>query len=519
VSFYQIEDIIESAINLIGDSDISLSERRDIIYNLYRFHDEHDTSYTRFRVLDVLKSNHYLYELPITTHPDYLGNEHFFNQYNKSWIPINLLQEGKVVYTKDKKLFFEAGDSFWEIIRDQLPKADQKYPELIPMTTIFYRLLEIAKQQKNKLFIKRWYATFVSSILEEDINENERIFEEFELWLKEEYLNKIRNFAEQNVEILNVHDEDYIDDELLSLPNLKSELKLATNANQKAKIRYLLDFEVPLSVVVDDFKKDILNKPDLSSYELIYDFFREKLGNQWQDGIKEIAESEGMITFLEKLPYENGYNHNFYTNLIISYESEFNTISFRIGIQSEEILRWQNRGPSSKPELQHFIEDILFFGDAKELEKNKHISNWGAWKYDTKNSNTTLLKRLDSLWTFYGKYAKTVFDFYGSSLSEWSGINDSETLMKKRNKVLKKGFSFFGNEMEFKMYVACLNLKRGKSELTHKYANEVQSLLDRGLGSDQLKKKIQQGLIYLNKDMGGYPEITNKYSYRLKKVN
>lgn len=100
---------------------------------------------------------------------------------------------------------------------------------------------------------------------------------------------------------------------------------------------------------------------------------------------------------------------------------------------------------------------------------------------------------------------------------EWAGVNDSNALMKRRKKVLNKGCNFFANEMDFKIFLACLNHKQGHIELANQYVDETQKLLDEGRASPQLKKRIKQGLTYVQKNTKNYPEITTIYSNRLKR--
>lgn len=519
MSYHQVEDIIEDAINLLDRADILANEKRDLIYNLYRFHDRFDTSFTRFRVLSVLKDCHYAYQLPIEEHSDYQNHKAFFEAYDidtGDWIPVDIIQQNSSVYVQYRTLFFEAGDDFWKKIKEQLPKVEQKLPKHIPLPLVFYTLLMFAEQQNEYIFIKRWYATFVNSVLEYDIDHNDNIPKLFSLWLKDDTLMKIRNFAQTHHKAIKLKDKIYNNDELLALPNLKEEEQFARQVEKLAKLRFLLDLKSSLHTIEEKYRKENSPQLDFSKYDFIYNFFRVKLGNEWQDGIRETAKEDGLITFLTKIREKKRTNEADYACIIIEYSTERKTINFRIGIQNGMILKWQNRAASPKPELQHFTELLLVFIPEKELEKNKHISNWGGWKYDIKQSKNTLIKRLENLWMCYETYNPKIYKFYTSSVFDCAGIKDKE-LRKKRKKALNKGYSFFANEIDFKLFVACLNFKSGNMDFSNQYVSEIQDFLDKGLGSVHLKGRIKQGVFYIKTNEGVYPEITTIYSGRLQK--
>ena len=54
MSMHEIEDLIESTIRTIDTLDIPSSEKRQLLANCYRAQAYFDTSYTNFRLMDVL---------------------------------------------------------------------------------------------------------------------------------------------------------------------------------------------------------------------------------------------------------------------------------------------------------------------------------------------------------------------------------------------------------------------------------------------------------------------------------
>ena len=505
MSYHQVEDIIEDAIHLVAQAELPLEEGRDLIFNLYRFHDQHDTSYTRFRVLEQLKTYRYLYEWPLEKHPDYATHPAFFEGNKDVWLPVYVSDRNAgSVHHRNGHCFFEAGDNFWERVKAQLPAPDQA--QSAPAT--FYRLLQIAQQQGEVLFVKRWYATFVNSILDYELDEENGIPKDFKAWLKEADLLGIRAFAQTHQASLATEDEDYEDDELLALPELEEELELATDAKAKAQAHFLLDVQMPLADLKAAYEADLQSTPDYEPYERAYTFFRGKLGTEWTDGLKEMKPDQVLLTFQKK-------QEHLVTTLIFEFDPSFKLLRLDIGAQWPEILDWQNRAVSPDPARQHFITSLWGFSEEAAIQADSHTSGWGGWKFNPKHSKATLLKRMKSLWSFYQKNYADIEAAHRPNLKDWEGNADSDQLMAQRAVLLERGIGFFGNEMDFKLFLATLNAKAGQKAIAQHYLGEVEALLAQGLGSDQLQRRIAQGIAYITQNNGHHPEFSNLYSPRL----
>ena len=372
MSYHQIEDIVEDSIRLVNKTTLSKPQKRDLIYNLYQFHDRFDTGYTRFRVLDILQENNYLYAWPIHKHPDYQTHQEYFKQFDEhstDWIPAYLNNEEKgSIYLEKQKIWFEANDEFWARVKSQLPEGTQTPPGKTPIINLVLELLHIAINQENQLLAKRWYATLVNSILEFELDENEGIPNNFDRWLKNDTLLKIRKTIEENQHILSIKDKPYKNDELLALPKLKDELEFATKPDEKAIVQFLLDIKTSIKTIEKKYRKEIASSKDLTKYQLLYDYFRERLDSQWQDGIKEIGEEQGIVTFLKKYESAKSNEEELYNCIIIDYTTDIKTVALKIGIQNAQILSWQGRKASSKPEHQHFIQDLFLYLGEEEID-------------------------------------------------------------------------------------------------------------------------------------------------------
>ncbi|MEO1409400.1 MAG: hypothetical protein AAFW73_05925 [Bacteroidota bacterium] len=518
MSYHQIEDLVEDAIRLIVRLEGNRFAKRDLIYHLYRFHDRYDTSYTRLRLRELLVDHHYLYQFPVDRHPDYAEQRDFLERDRSgqgAWIPADFSGEAKSVYLLEGQLYCELGDAFWQRIKGTLPLAEQELPEALPLPRLFHRLLEIGRAQNETTFLKRWYATWANSLLDGEFDPADGVPPNFEAWLQDPDLLQIRTFAEAQRLQLHSADPDYADDDLLALPDLSEELELTNTAEERAKTAFLLDLQTPLAKLIKAYRSQRNKRPRYEKYRLIYQFFREKLGEHWRDGIVEDDRAEGMYSFLNVQPYPTTAEESFYACLLLEYSTEFKLVNLRIGIQRSRILDWQGRAVSAQPELQHFNEAPLAFGDEAALHRDPDISNWGGWKFSLKHSEKTLRKRLTALWDYYEQYSPRIYQFHRQPLTDWAGIADSQALMDRRRGVLDQDYSFFGNEMDFKLAVARLNQELGRPALAEQYAAEVRALLEEELGSDALQERIRRGLEHLRTGTGAYPEISQVFSQRL----
>jgi hypothetical protein len=518
MSFRQIEDLIEDSIILLDNISLSKRDKRELIFNLYKFQYKFDTNNTLFRVREILLENRYLYSVPIQKHIDFTLNKSFFHQLDKDAqisIPAYIPEPEKGnVYLSENKIWFEVNDAYWNRVRLTLPKEEQNVPQDLPVIHLLNGMLNISLHQENKLIAKRWYATFVNSFLDFDLDENDGLPNKFSAWLKNNELKQLRKFIKENTKIFQIEEEDN-DDDLYTLADYKTELEFETDPHRRAQIRFLLDFQSSVEDIKTAFENEINYKVDLNKYEFIYQFFRERLAAHWQDGVRDIRADEGMITFLTKNRSSKEHDEELYACIILDYTRDIKTVALKIGIQNSRILKWQDRDASPKPEFQHFIENVFAHVNDEDIEKDKNISDWGGWKYDIKHSKKTLSRRLDSLWAYYLKYYSPIIKIYQESLSNWIGSQNIEDSKNKRNQLLNKKIAFFGNELDFLLFIACLNLKQNDVASANTFATEVEALLKEEMGSEKLRQRIKQGLTYITLGKETYPEISNIYSNRL----
>ncbi|WP_106601240.1 hypothetical protein [Chitinophaga ginsengisoli] len=77
---WEIEGLIEYSIHLVDKTEGTNEEKMKIIGNLYAIQQQFDCSFTNFRVMPVLLKTGYTKTIDYTEHPDYKGNESFFEE-------------------------------------------------------------------------------------------------------------------------------------------------------------------------------------------------------------------------------------------------------------------------------------------------------------------------------------------------------------------------------------------------------------------------------------------------------
>ena len=516
MSFYQVEDIVEDAIHLVYESNLTHQEQRSLLFNLYKFQSLFDTSYTHLRVYDILKEIRYVYEWPLEKHPDYLADPSYFDELNPDetyWVPTHLSSTSGSVYIRSREnqvfLYFDAGDSFWERVRSQLPEIDQEAPQAYPLPVLLDQLMQLGKQAHNMDFVKRCYASFANAFLEYELGEEEGFPIKFSEWLEHNTLLSIRTFAETYQSELTEEDEE----EFYCLPDWESEVELAESPDRIAQVSFWLKLDSPLKAIKKAYMKELGKKENPDYYDLAYTFFRERLDESWQAGIREFYREDYQFSFWKKIKEAQEEEEAVFATLIFQLDKR--ALQCKIGIQNGLILDWQQRAPSPRPEYQHFIQDLLLYLEEEEIESNKFIGTLGEWKYELKKSSKWLSQCLESAWKYLSLYSPQVYEFYSQPFSLW-GQMQVEEVMKNRDKALKHCFNFFGNEMDFKLALAYWHHTRGNKELSAVYLDQVTDILEMGLGSSQLQDRIRQGIACMDTKEQSYPEVSTFFSIRLR---
>lgn len=103
MSMWDIEALIEYGIRLVDKTEGTNEEKIKLIGNLYAIQEMYDCSFTNFRVMPILLQTGYTKTIDYTEHPDYKGNEAYFEKLLKK-------DDIEFIYRDIKKKWSEKND-------------------------------------------------------------------------------------------------------------------------------------------------------------------------------------------------------------------------------------------------------------------------------------------------------------------------------------------------------------------------------------------------------------------------
>lgn len=103
MSMWEIEGLIEYAIQLVDKTNRPNEQKIQLIGNLYKIQQEYDCKFTNFRVMPILLKTGYTKTIDITEHPDYAGNEAWFKKLTNK-------EDIEFIYREIKKKWSQKND-------------------------------------------------------------------------------------------------------------------------------------------------------------------------------------------------------------------------------------------------------------------------------------------------------------------------------------------------------------------------------------------------------------------------
>ncbi len=396
MSYHAIENLVEDAVHLVENTNLTLPEKRHLFYHLYRFQNLFDTGYTTLRCFDILQKNNYLQKLPIENHPDFHQHQKYFSGLNfneNRWIPGSLSQpEAELHYAQKEgeEVFFfpEFGSKLWENLF-----PDDGKPKAMTTTELILNLLEIAKIKGDEQLMKNLYISLVNGFLEGYLSDNQGFHQDFSLWLKDETLLSIRQFFTE-YQLLKISKKEAI----FEIPKLQEELEIADDTFVP-KLYFLMDAKKSVSALQKRFEKEALHQ-EQTNIEWVKDYIGNNLKeNGWiffntskSENLKKID-----LVFQKTVEEKNDTRpHQMY--LQIEFDTELKGIYCNILFQHALLSEWQNIVPDCKEMHYHFKQDLYnIFSDANETFPEKKFNNYGLWRFDWKASEKTNSQKLKEL--------------------------------------------------------------------------------------------------------------------------
>jgi hypothetical protein len=190
MSMWEIEALIENAVQLISKSEKDNLHKRSFIWNLYEIQGQFDCSFTNFRVMSILLETGYTKTISIEEHSDFPKNSSYFEALKtKDFEFINTKvgekwdADNPVAAYWDKNtglLYYDLGTPLWE-------ELEKERPQELALYDLGFEIIKEAHEQKDKNGVYDWTAFL--------INYGLNYFEQTQsiAVLKEQYFKTIKN--------------------------------------------------------------------------------------------------------------------------------------------------------------------------------------------------------------------------------------------------------------------------------------------------------------------------------------
>lgn len=423
MSMHEVEDILEETTHLIDKANLSSEQKREYLYNLYQLEYFYDTSYTRFRVMDILLKYDYVYKLPLTTHPDHKSDPSFVTRQvadeAHGWIRSR--DESYSVYAQKEGdavlLYGDSGSAIWQqwVKNGVLQGRDAVAPGKLTVAETVLAFMQLATTQNDAMIMEQWYALFVNSVLDYTFGEKEGIPKKFPDLTGDPAIVAIRKMAQENglgKKRKKADDESYV-----ILPGLKHEKDLAKTADEEYRVLFLLDLKKQLSSLLTAYAKagKPVENPDgkIANVKKAVDAVLP--ASRWHfAGEKMVSDRVQWLWYMDKED-RHGMHRLF---VQVEYNADLKMIYAVLAFSHALIRTWQQRQPDSKIGHTHFNYVLGGLLPEEETQKNKLINRFGGWKYDIKKTEKVLQKSLDDFTENLLKGIDLYFDFITNEFPE-----------------------------------------------------------------------------------------------------
>ncbi|GAB2829314.1 hypothetical protein GCM10022221_29780 [Actinocorallia aurea] len=184
MSVHEIEDGVADSIRLLDSAFPADDPRvRSWIAALYRFEEDWDCSFTRFRLMDVLLRRGFAYRFPLDAHPDHTTRREFLAGLTEftALREVTALRESEAAedfaghgswledgYVDPPHLYCEAGTDLWRRMADSgvLTGPDADPPARVPLIEVVAQVAAAAEAEGDVGLIAFWYCLGAQVLLE-----------------------------------------------------------------------------------------------------------------------------------------------------------------------------------------------------------------------------------------------------------------------------------------------------------------------------------------------------------------
>lgn len=165
MSMWEIEALIEGAVQIVCKSEKDNLYKRAIIWNLYETQGQFDCSFTNFRVINLLLEAGYTKTISIKEHPDFSENTTYFEalktkdfEFINKKVGQKWSADNPVAAYWDKKtglIYYDLGSPLWEKLEKETPKEFALYD-------LGLEIIKEADEQNYKNGVYDWTAFLIN---------------------------------------------------------------------------------------------------------------------------------------------------------------------------------------------------------------------------------------------------------------------------------------------------------------------------------------------------------------------
>lgn len=382
---HAIENLVEETVYLIDSADMPNVIKRDYLAAIYRVQNLYDTGYTHFRVIDILLKYKFVYRIPSSDYPGYAEKPGAATGWMEDEASGELAYaevEGEQTY-----LYIDAGSISWEKLCSErvLSGTDSTPVIAIPLPQLVNDLVQEAEKQNQQTLLTQWYGLLVNGYLDGTFGKDDALADSFPGLLQNADIISIRATAQRN-QVKRIRNAD----EVITLPLLADEVRLAEGIEKEFAARFFLDLRKSPETLKEAYTKAI--KAMSGAGKLI----KELIDGQLADGLAV----NGWANLLQQ---EANAWHWFKDTpsgrrfLWIVFEKDDKFLMCHLGIQHQLLLEWQQKEATTKLADVHFYQMAIASLPETRQENKKTIHPYGGWKFDLKSPRKTLTAQIGNL--------------------------------------------------------------------------------------------------------------------------
>lgn len=483
MSMHEVEDIIEETVHLIDAAELSNEQKRNYLYNLYQLEYYFDTSYTQFRVMEILLKYQYVYKLPLNTHPDFKKKGFEFDK-DRGWVKSVDQQYSVYAQKEDDTIFLygNAGSVIWQHWVDAgiLTGNDKTAPAKLSVPATILTFMQLAATQQDKQLMDRWYALFVNCCLDFTFSEKESVPKSFAELVKDTSILSIRELAQQFELGKKRRKED--DEDLCLLPATKNEKELASTADELYKVMFFLDLKKDLSALLTAYKKASkpVENPE-GKIAAIKAAVESVLPAEWiYAGETKVSDQTRRWLWYTDKKDAHGTHRVF---LSIEYSSELKMIYPVVAIQHALILKWQQRQPDDILAHLHLKTALSTMLPEEIVVQSKLINGLGGWMYNIKKSDKILQTTLNHLREHLLSGIETYYTFVTKEFPDTWFARDSDEMVTAFSNYPIPEYLLFDSLYYIPLFFSYHYQDKGDKKKAKQYLEQAASL------SEQARKR------------------------------